>query len=321
MWFKNLILYRFSKPFEYATETLEEKLAEHRFRPCGKSEMFSYGWVSPVPGGDSLVHTSGQFLIFTARKEEKILPTSVVRDALKEKVDIIEHEQSRKIFKKEKEQLKDEIIRDLLPQAFNRSSLTSAYIDSRNGWLIVDASSFRKSEELTSALRNSLGSLPVLPPALKSAPAAIMTGWLQQPTSLSSSFVLGDECELKEPSAEGGIIRCKRIDLLSEEVSLHLSSGKQVSRIALQWNESLDSILSEDLCIKRLKFTDTLQEQSDALDIEDKAGCYDADFTLMALTLERFLNELIDALGGEDTSRAGSEKTTTLSPKAELAEA
>ncbi|MCK5892880.1 MAG: recombination-associated protein RdgC [Endozoicomonadaceae bacterium] len=301
MWFKNLILYRFSKPFEYAAETIEEKLAEQRFRPCGRSEMTSYGLVSPVPNGNSLIHTSGPFLIVTARKEEKILPASVIRDALNEKIETIEHEQSRKVFKKEKDQLKDEIILDLLPQAFCRSSRTSAYIDSRNGWLIVDAASFRKAEELTCTLRKCLGSLPVLSPALKSAPATMMTGWLQQSANLSPSFTLGDECELKEPSEEGGIIRCKRIDLLSEEVSLHLASGKQVSRIALHWNESLDCILGTDLCIRRLKFTDTLQEQSDSLNIEDKAGRYDADFTLMTLTLERFLSELIDILGGEES--------------------
>ncbi|WP_211824356.1 recombination-associated protein RdgC [Kistimonas asteriae] len=321
MWFKNLILYRFSKPFEYTAETLEEKLAEQRFRPCSKSEMASFGWVSPVPDGDSLIHASGQFLVLTAKKEEKLLPASVVRDALKEKVDIIEQEQGRKVFKKEKDQLKDEITRDLLPRAFSRSNRTSAYIDSRNGWLIVDASSFRKAEELTSSLRSCLGSLPVLPPALKSAPSAIMTHWLQQSSDLPAPFILGDECELKEPGEEGGIVRCKRVDLLSEEVSLHLTSGKVVSRIAMQWDESIDCILGEDLCIKRLKFTDTLQEQSDALDIEDKAGRFDADFTLMSLTLERFLSELINALGGEDTSRTGQEAEPVITAKPELAEA
>lgn len=321
MWFKNLILYRFSKPFEYTIETLEEKLTEQRFRPCSKYEMNSLGWVSPVPGGDSLLHASGHFLIITAMQEEKLLPASVVRDALKEKVETIEQEQGRKVFKKEKDQLKDEITRTLLPQAFSRTSRTSACVDSRNGWLIVDATSFRKAEELTSFLRSCLGSLPVLPPTLKAAPSAVMTDWLQQPANLPAPFVLGDECELKEPGADGGVIRCKRIDLLSEEISLHLTSGKVVSRLAIHWNEAVDCILGEDLCIKRLKFTDTLQEQSDALGIEDEAGRFDANFTLMALTLERFLSELINALGGEDTSRT-RQGTEPASVKAsELAEA
>ncbi len=49
-------------------------------------------------------------MLIAARKEERILPGSVVRDALKEKVDEIEAEQMRKVYKKERDQLKDEII-------------------------------------------------------------------------------------------------------------------------------------------------------------------------------------------------------------------
>ena len=80
-----------------------------------------------------------------------------------------------------------------------------AYIDTKAGWLIVDASSFRKAEELTSTLRSSLGSLPVMPPMLKHSPASIMTGWLEHHNKAMPQFmVLGDECELKDLGEEGG---------------------------------------------------------------------------------------------------------------------
>ena len=45
-----------------------------------------------------LVHVSQDFLLIAARKEERILPSSVVRDALKEKVEEIEAEQTRQYF-------------------------------------------------------------------------------------------------------------------------------------------------------------------------------------------------------------------------------
>jgi hypothetical protein len=54
-----------------------------------------------------------------ARKEERILPGSVVRDAVKEKVEEIEAEQMRKVYKKERDQIKDEIIQAFLPRALS----------------------------------------------------------------------------------------------------------------------------------------------------------------------------------------------------------
>ena len=314
MWFKNLILYRFSQDIELTAEQLEESLTEQPFRPCGKTELSSYGWVSPIPGGETLTHASGQFLTLAARKEERLLPASVIRDTVKEKVEQIEADQGRQVFRKEKDQIKDEVTLSLLPRAFTRSNITRAYIDTQGGWLIVDASSFRKAEELTSTLRSTLGSLPVVPPALKQAPAATMTSWLeQQAATMPSSMALGDECELKDLGEDGGTIRCKRQDLLADEIINHLNTGMQVSKLAIHWNEALFCILGDDFIIRRLKFTDTLQEESEALNAEDEASRFDADFTLMAGTLATFLKELVSALGGEEEKENWQTKATVSS--------
>ncbi len=313
MWYKNLVLYRFSQDIELTAEQMEESLAEQLFRHCGKTELSSYGWVSPVPGGEALVHASGHFLTLAARKEERLLPASVVRDAVNEKVEQIEADQGRKIFRKEKDQIKDEVTLSLLPRAFTRSHVTRAYIDTQAGWLIVDASSFRKAEELTSTLRSTLGSLPVVPPALKQSPASIMTLWLeQQAATMPGSMTLGDECELKDLGEDGGVIRCKRQDLLAEEIINHLNTGMQVSKLALHWNEALSCIVSDDFIIRRVKFTETLQEQSEALNAEDAASRFDADFTLMAGTLAEFLKELIEAMGGEEEKDQAWNATATI---------
>ena len=310
MWFKILfstaLTRRLGSPLN-----LEESLSQQPFRPCGKTELSSYGWVPPVPKGSALVHASGRFLAFAARKEERLLPSSVIRDAVKEKIEEIEAEQGRQVFKKEKDQIKDEITLSLLPRAFTRSQTVRAYIDTKAGWLIVDASSFRKAEELTSTLRSSLGSLPVMPPMLKHSPASIMTSWLEQHNKAMPQFmVLGDECELKDLGEEGGTIRCKRQDLLADEILSHIGTGMQVSKLALHWNEALSCLLGDDLIIRRLKFTEELLEQSEALTADDDASKFDADFSLMAGTLATFLDQLIEALGGEESVDARQVKAT-----------
>jgi len=44
MWFKNLTLYRFNKPFSIETEALETALADFTFSPCGSQDVSKFGF-------------------------------------------------------------------------------------------------------------------------------------------------------------------------------------------------------------------------------------------------------------------------------------
>lgn len=299
MWFKNLILYRFTQSFELKPEELEEKLTQKRFKSCGSQDVSTYGWVPPLgKHGDLLTHSVNGFIMITARKQEKILPASVIRDELEEKVELIEQEQDRQVFSKEKKALKEDIMMELLPKAFTRCQNIYAYIDPKEGWMVVDSSSFKKAEELTSCLRECLGSLPIINPPLKNMPSHYMTQWLADQQPMPSSFKLGEECELREPGDEGGQVRVSRQELMSEETEVHLSAGKLVSKLALIWDEALTFVLGDDMVIRKLKFTDVIQDQLDEIEADTAAEQFDADFSVMTLTQQKMIKSLISALGG-----------------------
>ncbi|UCJ14647.1 recombination-associated protein RdgC [Pseudomonas sp. MM211] len=302
MWFRNLLVYRLTQDVNFDTETLETALAAKPARPCASQELATYGFVAPFgKGADApLVHESQGFLLISARKEERILPGSVVKDAVKEKVDEIENEQMRKVYKKEREQIKDEIVQAFLPRAFIRKSATFAAIAPAQGLIIVNASSPKRAEDLLSTLREAIGSLPVRPLTVKIAPTATMTDWVKAQQAAADFHVL-DECELRDTHEDGGIVRCKRQDLTGEEVQLHMSSGKQVTQLSLAWQDKLSFVLDDKLVAKRLKFEDLLQEQAEQDGGDDDLSQQDASFTLMMLTLIEFLPALFEALGGEDT--------------------
>lgn len=301
MWFKNLVFYRFTRSFELDAETLEQKLSEQAFSPCRSQDQSRYGWSAPMLKlSEQLVHSANGAMLICAQKEEKILPASVIKDQLSEKVEQIETEQDRKVRKKERDDLKDEIIMTLLPKAFSRYQRTLAYIDPRQGLLIVDASSAKRAEDLCSHLRQTLGSLPVSIPALNNAPAAIMTSWLDKNEALPGGLELGEEAELKDPSENGAVLRCKQQDLLGVEIEPHLKAGKQAVKLALGWREQCCFILGEDLILRRLKFADSLLDQAADMGAEDAAARFDADFYLLTETLAKLLPELLDALGGEN---------------------
>lgn len=299
MWFKNVRAYRLTSPFTLSAEQLEELLAQRAFQPCGATQPTSLGWV-PALGGDTtaLVHPVDGRLLLRLKREERILPPAVVKEILQEKVAAIEEEQGRKVYRKERLNLQDEIIFDCLPRAFTRSGSLHAYIDTQANWIFVDASSATRAEELLNTLRECIGSFPVLLPQVNEAPTATMTGWLAH-QSLPADFALGEECELREPGDEGGVVRCKGVDLLGEEVETHLNAGRQVAKLSLSWEERVNLVLAEDLCLRRLKFADELVKQNDDVAEDDIAARRDADFALMSSAITGLQERVMELFGGE----------------------
>jgi recombination associated protein RdgC len=299
MWFKNIRAFRLTSPFTLSPEQLGEQLAAQAFRPCAKSQALALGWVPPLGDDEgALTHTAGGRILLKLKREEKLLPATVVRDMLEERIADIESEQARKVYRKERLSLKDEIVQDCLPRAFSRSNHTFAYIDTRGNWIFVDAAGANRAEELLNLLRECIGSFPVRLPQVNNSPTAVMTGWLLH-RSLPDDFALGRECELREPGEEGGVVRCRGVDLLSEEVETHLQAGKQAARLSLSWDERLELVLAEDLCLRRLRFADELLAENEDIPEEEAAARLDADFALMADAVGRLQERLIAVFGGE----------------------
>jgi len=302
MWFKNLSIFRLTEAFTLTPEELEQKLETLAFRHCGPHEESTFGWTAPLgKAGQQLVHSSNGFMMVCGKKEERVLPASVVNEMLQEKITETEEQQGRKLSKKERTVIKDELIFELLPKAFTFSRKIYAYIDPKDGWLVVDAASQKAAEDLLSHLRKSLGSLPAVPINTIDKPIATMTRWLidnQAPDDIS----IEDECELRSPEEGGGSIRCKRHDLALPEIKNHLDSGKEVTKLAVNWADRIAFIIDENLSIKRLRFLDLIQDQLADIEAGDEAAQFDVDFSIMSLELANLLPRLIEIFGGEHKS-------------------
>ena len=300
MWFRNLLLYRFSQDVPFTEAELLTALEERPARPCASQETHTLGWTTPFGRhSENLLQVAEGYWLLAMRKEERILPSSVVKEALSEKVEEIEARDARKVYKKEKDTLKDEIVMTLLPRAFTRSQTTLALIAPGEGWIAVDTSSAKRAEDLLSLLREGTGSLPVRPMNVKIAPAACMTDWVKAGAA-PEGLVISDECELRDTGEDGGVIRCKRQDLSSDEIQQHLAVGKQVSQLALHWQDKLSFTLDDKLSVKRLRFEELLRDEADDQGGDDMAGQLDASFIIMSRTLSELLPALTTALGGED---------------------
>lgn len=262
MSFKNLLVYRFEETIQETLETVEEKLSEKPLTACLTQEMESIGWLPIFKEGKQYVEKINNALFFRLGIEQKILPNSAVKTAVDKK---IEEKDLKHVSRSEMKELHELVTNELLPNALvNRHSIL-AYIDLEKNWLVVDASSTKKASLVTSHLRKTLGSLPIVPLTPENSVNAALTHWALHGIH-SDILSMLDDIELKELKDEGGNAKFKGVALDAKEVQDPLKDGWQVTKVMLEYDEQISFSMSGDFIFKRLKFLERFEENLDSED-------------------------------------------------------
>lgn len=309
MWFKNLQIYRLPAPWLIQIDALEDQLARRRFQPCGSQDMESRGWVSPA-GDDRLVHAVGGQWLISLGVEHKLLPSSVVKQVAEERAEDMEAAQGYKPGRKQMKELREQVTQELLPRAFSRRRRVFAWIDPAKGWLVVDAPSPARAEDVLEALRQSLDSFPLTLLRTERSPGSAMADWLAGGEA-PAGFTIDQDCELRSVTEDKAAVRYVRHTLEGDEVKAHLAAGKLPTRLALTFDDRVSFVLTDKAEIKRLAFLDGVQEQLEGSG-ETAAELFDAHFALMTGELQRLIPAVVGILGGE--LQAGSSATPSAKP-------
>lgn len=292
--FKNAKAYHLQAPFSLEQLAFSQALQRQAFRPCGPTETETKGWSSPLGiDPDLLVHTVGRVHLVAMRRQERLLPSAVLNEALDERVADIEQREHREVGRKERRELREDLLTDMLPRAFTRSRMIRAYIDAEAGWIVVDASSDKLAEEVLSLLRESLGSFPVTPLAPEIDAADRLSAWMRR-NQAAEGFTLEDSCVLKDIEDSRATVRCKGRELNEPEILNHLGAGMRAVSLGLNWKDRLTLTLSEDLSLKQLRFADEVTDDLDTGETEDDGALLDAELSLLSLELRGLLNQLCE---------------------------
>lgn len=298
MWFRNLRIYRLSLNWNKDAKQLDSLLAQHPLNRCGSLAMQSRGWVYPKEG--PFVHAVNRQWLISLGVEQKLLPTTVIRQVAQERVANIEAEQGRVVGRKEIRDLRDSVTLELLPRAFTRRRTTWAWIDPLNHWLVIDAGSDAKADEFMEVLLRAIGDAKIKPIQTKLSPSSAMTDWLASGES-PSGFTIDDDLELRTAASGQSAIRYVRHDLEGKEIQQHIANGKIATRLGLTWNDRISFVLTDKLQINRLAFLDIVNETADQ-SLRDADEQFDLDFVLMAGELNKLFKDLMIALGGAEES-------------------
>ncbi|MDP5239336.1 recombination-associated protein RdgC [Uliginosibacterium sp. 31-16] len=296
MWFRNIQLYRLPEQWDMSAERLSEQLERLLFQTCGTQDMSSQGW-APVMQ-DSLVHGVGGQWMIALGVEQRLLPSSVVKQVCDDRAEEIEAQQGFKPGRKQMKELKEAVTMELMPRAFTRRRRVYAWIDPKDGWLAIDASSRSSAEPVVEALHKALDELPLKLLNTENSPGAAMTDWLAGGEA-PGAFTIDQDCELRTVTDEASAVRYVRHSLEGEEIREHIAAGKQVSKLALTFDDRVSFILTDKFEIKRLQPLDVLTDKGGEGDVKTREEQFDADFALMTGELRKLIPALLDALGGE----------------------
>ena len=294
MWFKNLFIYQLAK-WEETPESLEDKLAQHALQTCNGTDLQTSGWVAPKADGEPFVHRIGNQLLISLGIEKKLLPGSVINQFAKARAAEIEEREGYKPGRKQMKEIKEAVTDELLPRAFAIRSKISTWIDTDGNWLVVDAASAAKADELTGKLIKAVNGLQFSLLKTKISPTVAMTTWLAENDN-PPPFTVDQDCELKARGEQAATVRYVKHTLEADEIAKHIKGGKDVTKLAMTWNEKISFVLHENLQIKRVTALDILKEQAN-VNADDDA--FDTDFALMTAEFRKLLPALVKVLGGD----------------------
>ncbi len=295
MWFKNLKLYRLAANFSPKLTELEESLQSFAFSPGSSQDKQVSGWVAPFADSGLVYSLEGQILL-RLRTQKKLLPSTVINQASRARAAEMEEQQGYKPGRKQLKEIKEQITTELLPRAFEIAHDTHIWLDTNNGWAVIDAAANARSDELISVLGKTISPFPLLPLHLNMSPSAAMTAWLAQEEA-PAGFSIDQDIELRANTEMRATVRYVRDMAEPDELRRHIADGKQCTRLALSWQDRISFVLTENMDIKRLAPLDILQNQHEAQSTNESER-EQADFALMSAELAHMLDELCSAMGG-----------------------
>lgn len=304
MWFKQLQFFQLPDDFLYHPDAILEKLESLRFHSCLPSLPFSMGWIPPVDEADApLVYQVNDYLMLCLQIEEKILPTFVINQHLNEKIEWIEQTEGRKIYRKERLGLKDDITAMLLPRAFSKFTKLYTCIDLKRRQIWLGTTVPKKVDQWLSAFSKVIE----CPLERVGAETLIttLTAWVLDKT-YPDSMGVEKFCLLQDPNQQNRTIRCQQQDLFAQPIQSVIQDGCRVKQLALCWQDRVTFTLSHPFALSGIKFHDEVIAQTEELEPDSKTQQFYADFIIMTGTLDAILQELLAILNAEDEQTAPS---------------
>lgn len=291
--FKNATVYKITQDFQPEADD-EEALQARAFVPCGPTQITSSGWIPPRgEEHGALMEVVGGQCLMKLLTETRRVPAEAVQRHVDAAAAQIEQETGRKPGKKERRDLKENALLELLPRAFPTLVSTLVWLDPKAQTLVIDTASQTRADLVATNLVGSLLGLVLSPLQTQTSPGTAMAEWLttQEPPAY---FSVDRECELEALDGSNAKVKYVRHPLDIAEVTDHIKQGKWPKALAMTWNNKVSFLLTDDLHLKRLEFLDVAITGPDGSPQDN----FDASVAILTGELSLLIPDIVTALGG-----------------------
>lgn len=282
--------------WDVSEDEIEGKLKALQYVEASPTQESSIGWVSPFEDDSSpMYHASNGAYLFMLMIEKKSVKASLLKREM-DKV-ISERRKANPEYnpdKDEKNDIKESLKLDLLPNTPPDYSNIRVYIDTVKKYVVIESTSDKSVEMIDNILESTFkdefeySHMPII-----KEPSDEMRTWLED-LDLPVGFKLGNACGLKDLSTKA-VIKYNNHDLDDEKIAEYLQSGMCVTTISMEWKENLTFTMNEALTLSAIKFLDVYKEEkNDALaSVEQKTAALELDtnFTIMVGAFREFFGE------------------------------
>lgn len=298
--FKNLFFYRIGGAYTFDLATVELQLAACDFHPTGPTQQKAIGFVPPREVNGPMVESIGGQWVAKLKIETRAVPGHTLNRRVDEIAAEIEQTTGRKPGKKQRKELKEQALLELLPMAFTKESAALVWIDPDARMLVVEASSINKADDIASTMVRALATMELRAIHTKASPAGCMAAWLTDGVP-PAGFSIDRECSLVSCDEQRSVVKYGRHNLDTDNVREHLKHGKVPTSVALTWRERISFLLCDTLQLKKVSFLDVVFEGSKG---DQQADAFDADMAIATGELSELIPDLLEALGGEAVAGA-----------------
>jgi recombination associated protein RdgC len=223
------------------------------------------------------------------------VPAQALKEAVDIKCFVIEDATGRKPGKKERRDLKDEALIDLLPRAFPKRTAINVWIRPKERQLVIGTDSQNKVDEVINSLVRVAGQgFTVEPLQTKVAPQAAMTQWLAENYDPPSSLDILSSGIFKGASEEPEKVRFENMGLLYSFSAAQIERGNLPIRLSLNHADRVNFDLTDKLTFKSIKLVDIEPDPT-----AEEADRFDLECALWTGSLAPVIDSVVQALGGE----------------------
>jgi recombination associated protein RdgC len=291
--FRNLRLFRIDGSWPDSEQSLSTSLEENAFEPCGRFSERSAGW--EAPGGEDNPLLCRRLMgadLLQLRTQSRIIPAAAVKEALEQRVAEFRQRTRLEPPRRELTRMKMETRDELIGRALLKSERARACAIPSASILAVDVATASKAEWLLDQLRPCLPTVRCTPLEFDTKPDVLMKRMFQG--DLPKGFRLGLECRMQSPADARTTGTWRNVELSDAAIQRHVADGMRLTHLGLVFDEVMSFVLSEDGSISKL---DLLQgDDADSTDEQEPLAAMDADFALLAGSVQRLVAALQGAL-------------------------